>query len=88
MQDMFRDSNDTTISPARSAVPVVPSDAAALPRLPKALYVGSAGNIALRCVDDQQDVVFQNVAAGTILPVRAAFVRAAGTTATQIVAFC
>ncbi|MGT2514702.1 spike base protein, RCAP_Rcc01079 family [Sphingomonas panni] len=88
MQDMFRDSSDTAISPARSAVPVVPSDAAAMPHLPKAPYVGSAGNIALRCIDDQQEVVFQNVAAGTILPVRAAFVRASGTTAAQIVAFC
>lgn len=88
MQDMFRDSSDTTISPARSAAPVVPSDTVALPRLPKALYFGSAGNIAVRCADDQQDVVLQNVAAGSILPVRAAFVRATGTTAAQIVAFC
>ena len=88
MQDQFRDSSDTTISPARSAVAIIPSDTLPLPRVPKALYIGAAGTVTVRCVDDQADVVFQNLAAGSILPIRAAYVRASGTTASQIVAFC
>jgi hypothetical protein len=87
MQDQFRHYRDSAISPARSAAAIVPSDTAFLSRLPKALYVGSAGHVALRCADDDADVVFQNVPAGTVLPVRAACVRASGTTAAQIVAF-
>jgi len=48
--------------------------------------VGRAGNIALRTRDSEEDVVFENVPAGSYLFVRASHVRATGTTASAIVA--
>ncbi|MEZ5656801.1 MAG: hypothetical protein R3E04_13125 [Sphingobium sp.] len=54
--------------------------------IPKALYVGTGGTVILRGVDSAADVTFKNVANGQILDVQAQFVRATGTTATDIVA--
>jgi hypothetical protein len=53
--------------------------------IPKALYVGTGGDITLRTVDGPADVLFRNLASGSILDVRAQFIRAAGTTASDIV---
>ena len=39
----------------------------------------------LRAVDSTQDVTFVNVASGTILDVRATVIRAAGTTASNMI---
>ena len=54
--------------------------------MPKALYVGTGGDIVLRGVGFTSDVTFRNVASGQILDVRASHVRATGTTAADIVA--
>ena len=86
MTDRFEHVTDTPNSPSRSVLPVTPDDAAPLPQLPKALYVGTGGDVALRCVDDQADVVFRNVPAGGLIRARARFVRATGTTAAHILA--
>ena len=86
MSDPFQSFTDSPVGPARSAVAVEPSDGVPLPRLPKALYVGGGGDVTLRCVDSNADIVLSAVPAGSILPVRALFVRATGTTATAIVA--
>ncbi|HEX8484897.1 spike base protein, RCAP_Rcc01079 family [Sphingomonas sp.] len=86
MFDDFADRADSVLAPSRSATPVTPSDSQPLARLPKALYVGTGGHVTLRCVDDAADVVFRNVPAGAIIRARASHVRAAGTTATDIVA--
>lgn len=86
MSDPFQSFTDSPIGPARTAIAVVPSDNTALPRLPKALYIGGGGDVTLRCVDSAADVVLSAVPAGSVLPVRAQFVRATGTTATAIVA--
>ncbi|VVT00332.1 conserved hypothetical protein [Sphingomonas sp. EC-HK361] len=84
--DQFRNSADQVSAPARCAAAVVPNDAAALASVPKALFVGTAGTIVMRGVDDAADVTWKNVASGTILPFRASHVRATGTTATDLVA--
>ncbi|WP_076072087.1 spike base protein, RCAP_Rcc01079 family [Sphingomonas montana] len=86
MNDGFADRADTLSAPSRSATAVVPSDSMALARLPKALYVGTGGHVTLRCVDDATDVTFRNVPSGAIIRARASHVRAAGTTAADIVA--
>jgi len=86
MSDPFQSFADSPVGPARTATAVTPSDSVALQRLPKALYVGGGGDLTLRCVDSGTDVVMSAVPAGSILPVRAQFVRATGTTATAIVA--
>lgn len=70
---------------AQNAVAVTPHDTNAIASC-VALYVGGAGNITLRTNDDDSDVLFTGVTAGSILPIRARYVRATGTTATAIVA--
>lgn len=86
MTDQFSNSADAVSAPARRAAAVTPDDAAALGDLPKALYVGSAGDIVMRGPDDAADVTWHNVPSGAVLPFRAAYVRATGTTASAILA--
>lgn len=86
MTDPFSNNADVVSAPARRAVAVTPDDAAALADLPKALFVGSAGDIVMRGPDDTADVTWRNVPSGAVLPFRAAHVRATGTTAGAILA--
>lgn len=86
MTNQFEGMADTVLTPSQNAFAVVPSDSAALPAVPKFLYIGGTGNVTLRAMDATADVVFANVPAGGYLYVRATHVRAAGTTATAIVA--
>lgn len=67
----------------RSATVVVPSDATVLTET-AALWVGGAGNLAVRI--GGVNVTFNAVPAGTLMPLKVDQVRATGTTATNIVA--
>jgi hypothetical protein len=71
--------------PADWAAAVTPSDTVDFDQRPRALYVGSSGNITVNMADGQA-VTFANVPAGMILPVRPKRVLATGTTASNIVA--
>lgn len=82
--DKFSTYGDDADNPARQAFEVVPSDTAELSTLPRALLIGGAGNLVLRAVDSAADVAIA-VSAGQLVPVRAQYVRATGTTATGIV---
>jgi hypothetical protein len=73
------------MSPSRNAFAVVPSDSISLSPVPKALFVGGAGTVTLRTIDSDADVTL-SVQAGQILPLRAAYVRSTGTTASGLVA--
>jgi len=84
--DKFAGYQDSVSAPSRSTPPITPSDATPLTTVPKALYIGTGGNVTLRSVDDSFDSVFKNVPSGAILAVRAQYVRATGTTAADIVA--
>lgn len=75
---------DPLIAPATKAVAITPSDSALVSA--RALYVGTAGDVAIAPHRDLDPVIFKNVPAGTILPVHAARVAATGTTASNIVA--
>ncbi len=86
MADAYQTHADSPNSPSRSVLAVVPHDANPLPSIPKALYVGTGGNVTLRCVDDAVDVTFRNVPAGGLIRARARYVRATGTTAADILA--
>ena len=77
---------DATDYPALSLRAVTPHDTNELAYLPKALYIGGAGNIALIALEDGAAVTLVGVQAGAIIPVRAKVVKATGTTATNIVA--
>lgn len=83
--DKFSDFQTNLTAPAREGAAVSPNDATDLSVLPRALYVGQGGALAVTLADGQ-DIVFSGVQGGTILPVRARRVLATGTTATAIVA--
>ena len=68
---------------ASGAVAVTKSDTTALDF--RALWVGGAGNVAVR-TRNGQTVTFEGVAAGTILPIQGDRVMSTNTTATLILA--
>ena len=73
-------------SPARNAYAITAHDSNEVgTHLPRMLYVGGAGNITMRLIGDETDVVFNGVAAGTTLNVRPRLIKATGTTATGLV---
>ncbi|WP_294293507.1 hypothetical protein [uncultured Sphingomonas sp.] len=84
MTDPFSNVADAPSAPATRLVPVVPHDTNPLSEVPKALYIGTGGTIVLAGVAGD-DATLINVSDGTILPIRARFVRASGTTAHAIV---
>lgn len=86
MADQFSAHGDSVSAPATRAAAVAPHDVNALAAIPKALFVGTGGNLTLRGVGGGADVLFRNVPDGSVLPFRAQFVRATGTTAADIVA--
>ncbi|HZF42127.1 MAG TPA: hypothetical protein VEZ48_01815 [Sphingomonadaceae bacterium] len=86
MADAFGGTLDSVSSPATRGVAVTPHDAEPLADVPKALFVGTGGSLTLRGAGGGGDVVFRNVPAGSVLPFRAQFVRATGTSAADIVA--
>lgn len=87
-EDRYGPYTDEVSAPSTRARAVAPHDANELPLIPKALYVGVAGNITMRGVDDVTDTLWVGVVAGSIIPFRAKFVRATGTTASGILAMC
>ena len=86
MADQFSGTLDSVSSPATRAAAVVPHDGNALQDIPKALFVGTGGNLVVRGAAGGADVTFKNVPDGTVLPFRAQYVRATGTSAADIVA--
>ena len=86
MTDAFRNFADTPAAPATHAAAIVPSDVAALPFIPKAIYVGVGGDIAMRGAGDSGDSLWRNVPDGALLPFRASHVRATGTSAGALLA--
>lgn len=85
MADQFAGSNDTPQAPARQAFAVTPHATNEVSPLPKALFIGTGGNLVGRAVGSVSDVTFKNLQSGQILDVRLQYVRASGTTATDIV---
>lgn len=62
--DRFSDFPTNLVAPARDAAPVMPSDSADLTQLPRALFIGTAGNVAV-VMAGGQSVTFENCAAGS-----------------------
>ena len=86
MTDMFKSHSRSLTSPPEHAAPIVPSDAAELGHLPRAVYVGGAGDLTVR-MQGGETVTLAAVPGGTFLPIRVRQVFAAGTSATGIVGF-
>lgn len=83
--DPFESSSDSLVAPAKAAFAITPSDTQALSGATKALFVGTGGDIALEAIGSDSDVIFRNVASGSVLPIRVRIVRSTGTTATDLV---
>lgn len=75
-------------SPGRKAIAITPHATNPIyTDVPvKGVYVGVGGDITLRGVDDTVDTLWKNVPSGTYLRFRAQYVRAVGTTATNLLA--
>lgn len=84
MNDRFHSGGDSVTAPARRAFAVTAHDTDALPYVTKALCVGTGGEVVLRAMDSQDDVVM-TVTSGQLLPIRITHVRATGTTAQGLV---
>ena len=83
--DTFSGYADSPMAPAGRCFAVTPSDTLDLPRVTKAVYVGTGRDVVLLPAEDAGAVTFRNVPAGAILDVRVRAVRATGTTAADIV---
>lgn len=83
--DNFGAYSDDVSAPSRAPFAITPHDSNELSIIPKAIYVGTGGNVVMRGVLGTADVTFKNVASGQILDVRAQYVRATGTTAADLV---
>lgn len=77
---------DTATGPARAPFPILPSDTAELPAFPKGIYVGSGGDVTLRGIEGSADVTYRNLPDASYIAVRARYVRATGTTASNLIA--
>lgn len=79
------DYSNSASSPAVDGFAIVPHADQPLPQVTKAIFIGGAGDARVRLAGSSSDLTFRNVAAGSILDVRASHVRVSGTTATDLV---
>ena len=89
MPDDFSGYADSAGAPARRVAAITPSDAVDLADTPKAIYVGTGGDVALVAAGAPAGaaaVVFRNLPSGALLPVRARRVAATATTAADLLA--
>ena len=80
MVDRFQTRAEDQTGGIRRGSAITPNDGADLAAETRAIYIGSAGDVAMVLVSGDT-VTFAGVPAGTLLPVRAVRVRATGTTA-------
>lgn len=89
-QDKYYSTPIGVSDPSNEFYAVVPSDSDDLPQgPPKALYIGTGGDLAVLGPDNEdpdQSVLFANVQSGSTLPIRPSRVLDDGTTAADIVA--
>lgn len=84
MTDPFARSHPSLTGPATAGFAVTPDDAADLPQVTRALYVGGGGTLAVQMMNGET-LAFTGLQGGSLLPVRTGRVLATGTTATGIV---
>ena len=83
MTEQYADSASSLVAPAGGGFAVTASDTTAFAQATRAIYVGTGGSLSVELIWGQT-IVLQNVASGTMLPLRARKVLAA-TTASSIV---
>ena len=85
MADLLHDFNFTDRSPYDQAAAVTTSDSAAVSPVPRAIYIGGAGNVKVDMASGGT-VTFSAVPVGTVLKIRPTKIYATGTTATLMIA--
>lgn len=83
-QDPFS-STDSVTSPSRNWFDIVPDDNTDLSFVPKAIFVGTGGDLVVASASTDSEVIFRNVPSGSVLDIRPAAVRETGTTAADLV---
>lgn len=83
--DKFASYVSSTGSPARRGFAITPHDTDELPFVTRGIYVGNAGDVTVVLVQESGPVTFENVAAGSMLPVFVKQVLSTGTTATSLI---
>lgn len=83
MADQFEKDYRGRVTPPEKHLQITPNDGVNLADIPKALYIGGAGDIVV--TDKYGTDITYAVSAGFILPFRPVRVKATGTTATNIV---
>ena len=78
MADKYADV-DSVMASGRKGFAITPNDSTELALTPKALWIGGAGTVVVRLVDDSADITFSGVAAGTLLPIRPKLVKTTST---------
>lgn len=82
--DRFETYVNGITAPAAVAFAITPHATNPLTEVVRAIYVGGAGDITLRTVGSDADVTFTAVPAGSILPVRAEYIRASSTATNMV----
>jgi hypothetical protein len=83
-KDLF--SNRNSIVSADDGYAIIPSDANELDVYTRGIYVGVSGDVKVQMVKSGDALLFKNVQAGTLLPIRVKKVYSTDTTATNIIA--
>lgn len=83
IEDLYEGRHANIIAPANDGFEITPSDAADLPMMTRAIYVGGGGT--LRVIMAGGGEFATQVHAGTLLPWRIRQVYATGTTATDLI---
>lgn len=84
ISDPFQNHSVGLQAPLTAAFDIIPADGTDLAVLPRAVLVGSGGDLAVQ-FPDGGSVVLRDLAPGTLYPLRVMRVLATGTTAAQIV---
>jgi len=85
MADTFEQKHpEDLVTPGRKLFAITPHDTNEVANIPRALWVGTGGDLSVIAQDDSTAVVLK-VQSGSLVPVRAKIVKSTGTTATDIV---
>lgn len=84
MTDKFANRAHNSSGPSADGLAIIPHDNDDLPQITRGLYVGSGGDVSVQ-MQSGVELTFANVAAGTLLPIRARRVLSTGTNAQDIV---